>query len=97
MTLVDTNKAVEYFHAKMEFTTGPFELKSLIDSDENINIIDVNQRIMESYFVMTMAADFSKATKSMESMKVQLDKLAQKMKLNITLQNERIFEAIHRI
>lgn len=41
MTLVDTNKAVEYFQTKMEFTTGPIELKSLIDSNENINIIDV--------------------------------------------------------
>ena len=47
MTLVDTNKAVEYFHAKMEFTTGPFELKSLIDSNENIKIIDV--RLYEDY------------------------------------------------
>ncbi len=47
MTLVDTNEAVEYFQAKMEFTTGPFELKSLIDSGENINIIDV--RLYEDY------------------------------------------------
>jgi ACT domain-containing protein len=64
---------------------------------ENINIIDVNQRIMESFFVMTMAADFSKATKSLETMKKRLDTLAKKMRLNITLQNEQIFEAIHRI
>ncbi|MBW7990319.1 MAG: rhodanese-like domain-containing protein [Planctomycetes bacterium] len=47
MTLVDTNKAVEYFQNKMEFTTGPFELKSLIDSGENINIIDV--RLYEDF------------------------------------------------
>ena len=64
---------------------------------ENINIIDVNQRIMESFFVMTMAADFSKATKSLETMKKRLDTLAKKMRLNITLQNEQLFEAIHRI
>ena len=47
MTLVDTNKAVEYFQTKLEFTTGPLELKSMIDADENINIIDV--RLHEDY------------------------------------------------
>ena len=41
MTLVDTNRAIDYFKAKMQFTTGPVELKHMIDTDENINIIDV--------------------------------------------------------
>jgi rhodanese-related sulfurtransferase len=41
MTLVDTNKAVDYFMAKLEFTTGPVELKGWMETDENINIIDV--------------------------------------------------------
>ena len=47
MTLVDTNKAVDYFRAKMRFTTGPVELKHLIDLGENINIIDV--RLSEDF------------------------------------------------
>jgi rhodanese-related sulfurtransferase len=47
MTLVDTNRAVEYFQNKMEFTTGPIELRGLIDTDENINIVDV--RLHEDY------------------------------------------------
>jgi len=63
----------------------------------NINIVDVNQRIMETYFVMTMAVDIAQATVSVDKIKRQLDRLAKKMELNITLQNERIFEAIHRI
>jgi len=41
MTLVDTNKAVDFFRAKLEFTTGPVELQSLIEAEENIIIIDV--------------------------------------------------------
>jgi rhodanese-related sulfurtransferase len=43
MTLVDTNKAVEFFRAKCEFTTGPLELKHLMDTEENINTIDVRK------------------------------------------------------
>jgi rhodanese-related sulfurtransferase len=41
MTLVDTNKAVDFFRAKLEFTTGPIELKRMMDAGENINIVDV--------------------------------------------------------
>ena len=47
MTLVDTNKAVDYFKTKVEFTTGPVELKHLIDLGENINIVDV--RLSEDF------------------------------------------------
>ena len=63
----------------------------------NVNIMDVNQRIMENIFVMTMAVDLTHATVGMDKIKAQLDRVAQKMELNITIQNERIFEAIHRI
>lgn len=41
MTLVDTNKAVDFFRAKLEFTTGSVELEHMIEDGENIKIIDV--------------------------------------------------------
>ena len=63
----------------------------------DINIVDVNQRIMETYFVMTMAVDMAKATIDMARLKRQLDRSARKMELTITIQHERIFEAIHRV
>ena len=44
MTLVDTRKATEFFEAKLEFTTGPLELRELMESGENINVIDVRKR-----------------------------------------------------
>lgn len=34
-------KAREFFAAKMAFTTGPFELKGMIERQENITVIDV--------------------------------------------------------
>ena len=47
MTLVSTKRALEFFEAKMEFTTGPVELKGMMDRGENISIIDV--RAPEDY------------------------------------------------
>ena len=47
MTLVDTQKATEYFEARLNFTTGPVELDQMIKSGENINVIDV--RAAEDY------------------------------------------------
>jgi rhodanese-related sulfurtransferase len=41
ITLTDTRKAVEFFEAKLEFTTGPVELNSMIENGEYANIIDV--------------------------------------------------------
>ena len=63
----------------------------------NINIIDVNQKIMEEYFVMTMAIDIGKATMDMGQIKKRLDAVARQMGLNITIQDENIFKAMHRV
>ncbi len=37
------DKAREYFAAKMAFTTGPFEVKGMLDRNEDIVLIDVRQ------------------------------------------------------
>ena len=44
---LDTQKEVEYFERKLQFTTGPVELRSMIEHREDINIIDV--RHLEDY------------------------------------------------
>jgi len=63
----------------------------------NINIVDVNQKIMEDYFVMTMAVDIANATVDMEKIKKRLDKIGKDMSLKITFQDENIFKAMHRV
>ncbi len=63
----------------------------------NINIIDVNQKIMENYFVMTMAVDIAKATISIPQVHKRLDKIADEMKLKIVFQDENIFKMMHRV
>ena len=66
-------------------------------SEANINIIDVNQKIMEDYFVMTMAADIAKASITIPQIHKRIDKIAEEMKLKITFQDETIFKMMHRI
>jgi ACT domain-containing protein len=66
-------------------------------SKANINILDLNQKVMEDYFVMTMAVDTAKATVDMATIKKQLDKIGRQMKLVITIQNQNIFKAMHRV
>lgn len=63
----------------------------------NVNIIDVSQRIMEAYFVMTMACDITEATADMDKLHKQLSRIAGQMELNITFQHENIFKMMHRV
>ncbi len=41
MTLLSSEKASEFFTAKLDFTTGPHELDAMIKGHENVSIIDV--------------------------------------------------------
>jgi ACT domain-containing protein len=63
----------------------------------NINIVDVNQKIREEYFVMTMAVDVGMATIDMGQIKKRLDAIGRQMGLKITIQDESIFKAMHRV
>jgi ACT domain-containing protein len=63
----------------------------------NINIVDVNQKILEDCFVMTMAVDIGQATMDIGQIKRQLDRVGKAMALKITIQDENIFKAMHRV
>jgi ACT domain-containing protein len=63
----------------------------------NINILDLDQKVMEDCFVMTMAVDISQATIDMGRIKKRLDRVAREMALQISIHDENIFRAMHRI
>jgi ACT domain-containing protein len=63
----------------------------------NINIVDVNQKIMEQHFVMTMAVDIAAATIDIAKIRKMLDHIGKEMSLKITIQDETIFKAMHRV
>lgn len=70
---------------------------SSVMAKANINIVDVSQKIMGQYFVMTMGCDISKTTVGLKEIQTRLDRLAASLGLQITFQNERIFKMMHRI
>ena len=63
----------------------------------NINIEDLNQKVMEGYFVMTMAVDMSDSSLSIGELKKELAAIETEMGLNIQVQHENIFKTMHRV
>jgi ACT domain-containing protein len=66
-------------------------------SKANVNIIDVSQKIMDEFFVMSLACDIAEATLDLPAIHKQLQKIAKEMDLNITFQHESIFKMMHRV
>ena len=65
--------------------------------DCNINIEDINQRIMDSYFVMTMLVDMKVSKKNLEKVREELVRIGEELQLKIQIQHENIFKMMHRI
>ena len=63
----------------------------------NINIEDLNQKIMGGYFVMTMLADTTDSSITITQLKKELAAIEAEMGLKIQVQHENIFEAMHRV
>ena len=63
----------------------------------NINIEDINQRIMDRYFVMTMLVDMKESKYPLEKVREEIEKIAEFFKLKIQIQHENIFKMMHRV
>jgi ACT domain-containing protein len=63
----------------------------------NINIEDLNQKIMGGYFVMTLLADTTDSGITISQLKEELSQIENNMGLKIQVQHENIFKAMHRV
>ena len=63
----------------------------------NINIEDINQRIMGNYFVMMMLVDMKESKHSLEDVRGELEKIGEELALKIQIQHENIFKMMHRV
>ena len=63
----------------------------------NVNILDISQTVMQGYFTMMMAVDVSACTVALTELCVAMDAKGQEMGVNIRVQREDIFEAMHRV
>ena len=62
-----------------------------------VNILDINQTVMDGFFVMNMLVDLSTSSKSYDLVRDALDQRGLQMGLSIRIQREDIFNAMHRI
>lgn len=65
--------------------------------ESDINIEDINQKIMDGYFVMTMLVDVKDSKVPLDKVRSELEKIGTHMKLKIQLQHENIFKMMHRV
>lgn len=63
----------------------------------NINIEDLNQKIMDGYFVMTMLADTTDSPITITQLKNELSVIEEDMGLKIQVQHENIFKTMHKV
>ena len=63
----------------------------------SINIEDINQKIMEGLFVMTMLVDISEYKYPVQKLNLSLEAIGKEMGIKIQLQHENIFKMMHRV
>ena len=63
----------------------------------NINILDISQTIVDGYFNMMMIVDANNTKKKFDELADELEALGEEIGVQIKMQSEDIFKAMHRI
>lgn len=66
-------------------------------AEMNINIININQNIMQGFFNMVLIADMAEANMPIADARDKMAALGEEIGVEIRLQSEEIFSAMHRI
>ena len=66
-------------------------------SEKNVNVMDISQTIMQEYFTMIMLVDVSAANVPFAQLRDELAAAGEARSLDIRIQREDIFNAMHRI
>ena len=70
---------------------------SKILAEHQINILNISQQLMGEFFTMIILVDTATCTKTPTELAELFAKESQKLALEIRIQNEEIFNAMHRI
>ena len=66
-------------------------------SENNINILDINQSIVQGFFNMMMIADNTNSSKEFDQCQKELGQIGEELGVQVKCQKEAIFEMMHRI
>lgn len=70
---------------------------SNILAEEKINISDISQTILQEYFTMIMVTQLPQDGYDISTLQAKLNTLGEEMSLDIRVQHEAIFDAMHRV
>lgn len=70
---------------------------SKILAEHQISIVNISQQLMEGYFTMVLLLNMQRSIKSPEDMAGFVAEESARLGLDMRLQNEDIFNAMHRI
>lgn len=65
--------------------------------EHGINILDITQTVLETYFAMVMLVDLNKMNVSFKEMTGLLEKAGEELGMEIRMQRSEIFDAMHRV
>ena len=66
-------------------------------AENGVNVLDITQTIVQSYFNMMMIVDINAASKSFGDLQTDLEKLGDEIGVQVKAQKEEIFEKMHRL
>lgn len=66
-------------------------------AENKVNILDINQTILQEYFTMMMLVDLSKLIIPRSELTKKLDNKSKELGVSIIMQNEELFQEMHRI
>ncbi len=66
-------------------------------AEYNVNVLDISQTVMQGYFTMMMVVDVSSCTLPLAQLCQEMEQMGKERSLNIRVQREDIFEAMHRV
>jgi ACT domain-containing protein len=66
-------------------------------ANAGINILDISQTTLQEYFAMIMLVDMTDATGAFHQIQEKLDQKGQELGMQIRIQREDIFNAMHQI
>ena len=63
----------------------------------DVNVLDINQTVMQGYFTMMMVVDAEKCTLTVAQLAEKMERKGTELGLQIHVQREDIFNAMHRL
>lgn len=76
---------------------GIIQVVASVLSQNNVNILDINQTLLQGYFTMIMFVDLARMEIDFKELKNKLELKATEIGVSIRIQHEDIFKSMHEV